>query len=79
VAVVSKSLKDVMVMNMLEFAPKLSKQQWETIAFALAPDNYVSASSVRRLFFLDREKVIDALFKAGAYRLARKLQSKPRR
>jgi hypothetical protein len=63
--------------NLLKIAPSLSKQEWETIAFALAPDKHISATSGERLF-QDREKVIDALFKAGAYRLASKLQSKCR-
>jgi hypothetical protein len=66
------------MVNLLKIAACLSKQEWETIAFALAPDKHINATSDER-FFQDREKVIDALFKAGAYGLARKLQRKCRR
>jgi hypothetical protein len=64
--------------NLLALAPCLTKQNWETIAFALAPDRQISATSDAR-FFLNREQVIDALAKAGALALASKLESKCRR
>jgi hypothetical protein len=59
-------------MNLL-FAISLSKQEWETISLAIAPDKRIRATSDLR-FFLNCEEVIDALFKAGAYALASKLQ-----
>jgi hypothetical protein len=48
----------------------------ETIAFALAPRR-IDPNSIG-LFFLDCNEVIDELFKAGALRLAGKLESKCR-
>jgi hypothetical protein len=66
-----------MAENLLEWAHCLTKQEWETIAFALAPNKRISATSYER-FLLDRDEVIDALVKAGALALARKLESKCR-
>jgi len=55
----------------------LTKQELETIAFALAPKHITATSD--KIFFEDRKEVTDALFKAGAFVLARKLQSRCRR
>ena len=49
------------------------KQARETVAFALAPDERISACDPL-LLFLDRQGVIRALYEAGAVTLARKLE-----
>jgi hypothetical protein len=64
--------------NFLALAGCLTKQNWETILFALAPNNKgITATSDAR-FFLNCKEVIDALAKAGALALASKLESKCR-
>jgi len=64
--------------NLLLWWGRLTKQELETIAFALAPTKRITATS-DVIFFQDRKEVIDALLKAGAVALAHKLQSKCRR
>jgi hypothetical protein len=65
--------------NFLALAGSLTKQNWETILFALAPNNKGIIATSDERFFLNCKKVIDALAKAGALALASKLESKCRR
>jgi hypothetical protein len=64
--------------NLLACLGRLDKQELETIGFALAPNRRIDPNS-DAVYFLNRKEVIDALVKAGAVGLARKLQSKCRK